>query len=77
MRGCTWHRRLSLSVAVLLLLIALPPPARAQALDCTGYDSQIWAQSIFESDPTRYASLDPDSNGLACEDVPPCAAPAS
>lgn len=43
---------------------------------CAGYDSQVWAQSVFDTDPTRYAALDPDGNGLACEELPPGAAPA-
>jgi micrococcal nuclease len=34
------------------------------------------AQSVYDSDPTRYAALDPDSNGLACEDLPLGVAPA-
>jgi len=48
----------------------------AQTIDCNGYDSQIWAQSVLVSDPTRYAALDLDDNGRDCEDLPPGAAPA-
>jgi micrococcal nuclease len=48
----------------------------AQALDCSSYDSQVWAQSVYEADPSRYAVLDPDGNGRACEELPPGAAPA-
>ena len=75
----TWslHRLLGVLVAAALVWSAVPPvPASAQAVDCTGYDSQIWAQSVFETDPTRYAALDPDGNGLACEELQPGAAPA-
>jgi micrococcal nuclease len=65
-------------VALLLTLVpaALAPRVAAQATDCAAYDSQIWAQSDFERDPARHAGLDPDSNGLACEGLPPGAAPA-
>ena len=66
-------------LALGLLLVAFsvgPFPVAGQALDCAGYDSQIWAQSVYETDPAGYASLDPDGNGLACEELPPGAAPA-
>ena len=49
------------------ILAATEPPA------CSTFTSQIWAQSIFETDPTRFAALDPDGNGLAvrsCRPVP-------
>jgi micrococcal nuclease len=66
-------------VALVLSLVALTvhvPPVTGQALDCGGYDSQIWAQSVYETDPAGYAALDPDGNGLACEELLPGAAPA-
>jgi micrococcal nuclease len=67
------------TLALGLTLVALTgglSPRPEQAIDCTGHDSQIWAQSVFESNPTRYIALDPDGNGLACEELPPGAAPA-
>src|SRR5918993_1111322 len=66
-------------VALVLNLVALTvhvPPVAGQALDCEGYDSQIWAQSVYATDPAGYAALDPDGNGLACEELPSGAAPA-
>jgi endonuclease YncB( thermonuclease family) len=51
-------------------------PAVAQAEDCTAFDSQVWAQSIFVLDPLGNAALDPDGNGRACEEFPVGAAPA-
>jgi micrococcal nuclease len=66
-------------VALALSLVALTvhiPPVAGQALDCEGYDSQIWAQSVYETDPDGYAALDPDGNGVACEELPSGAAPA-
>ncbi|MCC7021263.1 MAG: thermonuclease family protein [Thermomicrobiales bacterium] len=76
-RGFRWVRTLA-NAALLLVLIApaLTPRVAAQAVDCSAYDSQIWAQSDFDRDPARYAALDPDGNGVACETLPPGAAPA-
>jgi micrococcal nuclease len=68
------------SLFVLIILAPLawptPRPLPAQAIDCAGYDSQIWAQSVYETDPVAYAALDPDGNGLACEALQSGAAPA-
>lgn len=62
--------------ALVLTLFVLRKGPREEIIACTSYDSQIWAQSLFESDPSRYAALDPDGNGLACEELPLGAAPA-
>lgn len=67
------HRLLT-TLALLVLLPTLR--TSAQAIDCTGYDSQIWAQSVYETDLAQYAALDPDGNGRACEHLPAGAAPA-
>ncbi len=48
----------------------------AQTRDCASYDSQIWAQSVYEADPARYAALDPDGNSIACDGMPAGASPA-
>jgi micrococcal nuclease len=48
----------------------------AQAATCADFDSSIWAQTIFEDDPETHVALDPDGNGLACEELPSGAAPA-
>ena len=64
--------------ALALTLVALtfhPLPVVGQALDCDGFDSQIWAQSVYDTDPAEYAALDPDGNGLACEELLLGAAP--
>jgi micrococcal nuclease len=68
-------RTLALGLSLLAITFG-QSPVTGQALDCDGYDSQIWAQSVYESDPTVYAGLDPDGNGLACEELQPGAAPA-
>jgi micrococcal nuclease len=67
----------SLALALSLVSLTVQQPHLAgQPLDCAGFDSQIWAQSVYETDPTEYAALDPDGNGLACEELPSGAAPA-
>lgn len=73
MGRCAW------ATALLLLLAAgaAVPPAAGQGVDCSAYDSQIWAQSVYYANPTQYAALDPDGNGIACEELPPGIAPAS
>ncbi len=66
-------------LALALSLAALSfhrPPVAGQVPDCDGFDSQIWAQSVYEIDPAGYAALDPDGNGIACEELPSGAAPA-
>src|SRR5829696_8607013 len=68
-------RLLVLALSLVALTVHRPPVA-AQPLDCNGFDSQIWAQSVYETDPAGYAVLDPDGNGLACEKLPSGAAPA-
>ena len=68
-------RLLTLALSLVALTVHRPPIA-GQPLDCGGFDSQIWAQSVYETDPAGYAALDPDGNGLACEELPSGAAPA-
>src|SRR5215213_3025816 len=59
-----------------LLGTGMPTPITAQAATCSAYDSQVWAQSVYETDRAAYAALDPDGNGMACEELPLGAAPA-
>jgi micrococcal nuclease len=68
-------RKLALALSLVALTVHLLPVA-GQPLDCDGFDSQIWAQSVYDTDPAGYAALDPDGNGLACEELPSGAAPA-
>lgn len=74
--GIDRSRRILLIICALLASGVVPIPGTAQAANCAGYDSQIWAQSVYDADPTTYAALDPDGNGMACEDLPLGAAPA-
>jgi len=43
---------------------------------CAPYDARVWAQTVFDADPLGERALDPDGDGLACEELPPDAAPA-
>jgi hypothetical protein len=60
---------------LVIALLVLRQTSRKKIIACANYDNQVWAQSVYETDPTRYAVLDPDSNGLACEDLPLGVAP--
>jgi hypothetical protein len=62
--------------ALVVALLVFWKASREEIIDCANYDSQVWAQSVYDTDPTRYAALDPDSNGLACEELPHGVAPA-
>lgn len=39
-------------------------------LTCADFDAWEWSQSLLESDPTLYASLDSDGDGEACPELP-------
>jgi micrococcal nuclease len=64
------------AVVMLLALSCFHAGAVPVVSSCADLDSQIWAQSVFESDPTRFAMLDPDGNGIACDELSAGAAPA-
>ena len=61
---------------VVVALLVLRETSREEGITCANYDSQVWAQSVYDTDRTRYAVLDPDSNGLACEELPLGVSPA-
>lgn len=44
--------------------------ARAQAQDCSSYPSQAAAQAALRANPSDPNNLDPDDDGIACEDRP-------
>ena len=67
----------ALALAFCLVSLSVHQPhAAGQPLDCDAFDSQIWAQTVYETNPAGYAALDPDGNGVACEELPSGAAPA-
>jgi micrococcal nuclease len=43
---------------------------------CATFENRIWAQTAFDADPGGNAGLDPDEDGLACENLGSGAAPA-
>jgi micrococcal nuclease len=67
---------LALALSLVALTVRVPLVA-GQVLDCDDFDSQIWAQSVYDTDPAGYSILDPDGNRLACEELPSGAAPAT
>ena len=65
------------AVFALILPISLNGSASAQGnVSCADYDAWEWAQSDFESHPFTYGALDPDFNGIVCEELPHGFAPA-
>jgi hypothetical protein len=74
------RRRIVLLLAMLLLatlvvaLLVLWKSSREEIIACANYDSQVWAQSIYDADPTRHAALDPNGNDRACEELAHCGA---
>lgn len=70
-------RKLGLACSALVLALSCFPAGAAPVVtSCADVDSQIWAQSVYESDPSRFAALDSDRNGIACDGLPAGAAPA-
>lgn len=72
-------------IALFFSVIAVTAPARpfqireaaAQtSASCSAFNSRVWAQTVFEHDPASNRALDPDNDGLACEELPPGIAPA-
>lgn len=43
---------------------------------CAAFDSRVWAQTVYDQDPGQHGDLDPDGDGLACEELELGAAPA-
>lgn len=56
------------SVETELLAQLIGRDAYAQDLTCEDFDSQADAQDELDSDPSDPNDLDPDGNGIACED---------
>ncbi len=68
-------RTLALALSLVILTVHQLHVA-GQPLDCNDFDSQVWAQTVYETNPAGYTALDPDGNGFACEELPSGAAPA-
>jgi endonuclease YncB( thermonuclease family) len=66
------HRRIPLVIVALLWLSGwgfVLQSATAQSLTCTSFDAWVWAQSYFAKHPDNAAALDPEGNGLACDEL--------
>ena len=50
---------------------ASPTPSSGDVFDCSDFVYQDTAQVIFEADPSDPHNLDPDTDGIACEELPP------
>lgn len=61
-------------LAVLSFILTLVWPTfaftRDPSSDCANYDAWEWAQSELDRLPSLAASLDPGSDGIACEELP-------
>jgi micrococcal nuclease len=72
-----WAPLLPFVGAALALLLAGPDQsATAQGEGCAPFANRVWAQTVFATAPTANTALDPDRDGLACEELPLGAAPA-
>ncbi len=64
-----------LAVLGLALVLSGPvsPSAQAQPAQCGDFATQSAAQTAFRADPAALRHLDPDGNGIICQDLPcPC-----
>ena len=55
--------------AMLMGALALPMATVAQAPTCADYSSTAAAQFALDINPSLAPSLDPDGNGIACDDA--------
>lgn len=62
---------LRVCTVVLILGLSVPPlgSVSAQSATCSSFDTWIWAQAHFDRDKEGNAALDPDKNGIACEEL--------
>lgn len=64
--------RVASAILVAATLLIHVSPAMGQSLSCDEFDSWIWAQTIYlETTKGVGESLDPDNNGIACEELLP------
>ena len=65
------RRILVLALALVWLLGFSPYPATtsAQSVSCASFDAWVWAQSYLAAHPETSSAVDPDGNGLACDEL--------
>lgn len=54
---------------IAISIMSTSQPVQAQSVTCADFDAWVWAQTVFDSDPEAHGALDPDGNGVACEDL--------
>lgn len=65
------HRVSAIAVVLVLAeLLAGGLPRPVSALDCGSFAAQEDAQAVFDANPGDRFGLDPDGNGVACDDIP-------
>src|SRR5215211_715474 len=70
-RFSTMHRVSAIAVVLVLAeLLAGGLPRPVSALDCGSFAAQEDAQAVFDANPGDRFGLDPDGNGVACDDIP-------
>jgi micrococcal nuclease len=47
-----------------------------RANSCSAFENRVWAQTVYDDDRNDNGQLDPDGDGLACEELPLGLAPA-
>jgi micrococcal nuclease len=67
--------RFVVPLAFLIILTCAPIRAKSPEI-CAAFDNRVWAQTVFDEDRRGNAALDPDRDGLACEELPLGTAPA-
>jgi micrococcal nuclease len=70
---------LTCALAGFTFLVSLLSPARMSAAQdtCADFNSWVWAQTVYDSNPGEARALDPDGDGVACDALPDGIAPST
>ncbi len=70
---------LTCALAGFSLLAALTSPVRSLAAQdtCADFNSWVWAQTVYDGNPSGERALDPDGDRVACDALPDGIAPAT
>jgi hypothetical protein len=64
-------------VAIAAFAVGSSASAQTDPVNCGSFDSQAEAQAVLDADPLDEHGLDPEDNGIACEDYDYAAAEAA
>lgn len=64
-------------LAIAAFAVGSSASAQTDPVNCGSFDSQAEAQAVLDADPVDEHGLDPDGNGIACEDYDYAAAEAA